>query len=332
MFSTGTAATTCTPACGSSITCWSLTARHGGFDLTIDATGDLDVDAHHTVEDVGIALGEAVSLAVGSKRGINRAGYFVMPMDETLAVAAIDLSGRPFAVVDLAVRAARVGDLPTELVRDFFRGVCRRGARQRARQGAVRPVEPSQDRSGVQGVRASAARRLLEGSAACRACCRPRKGCCKWISRSSTTVPATCTRSRRAFGPSAPTSASSPTRAQLGTPTPWSSRASATSARRAALDDAWRGRIRERVERGAPLLGICVGMQWLFEGSEEAPDTPGFGVLPGRCFRLSGADQGAARRLEHADDRRRRADAPSRRSAVRRVGVLHPHLRRAVRR
>jgi imidazoleglycerol-phosphate dehydratase len=99
-----------------------LFARHGGFDLTIAATGDLDVDAHHTVEDVGIALGEAVLQALGSKRGINRAGYFVMPMDETLAVAAVDLSGRPYTVVNLPVRAAKVGDLPTELVQDFFEG------------------------------------------------------------------------------------------------------------------------------------------------------------------------------------------------------------------
>ena len=99
-----------------------LFARHGGFDLSIAATGDLDVDAHHTVEDVGIALGEAVLRALGAKRGINRAGYFLMPMDETLAVAAIDLSGRPFAVVDIKVRAERVGDLPTELVQDFFEG------------------------------------------------------------------------------------------------------------------------------------------------------------------------------------------------------------------
>ena len=99
-----------------------LVARHGGFDLTIAATGDLDVDAHHTVEDVGITLGEAVRKALGSKRGINRAGYFLMPMDETLAVAALDLSGRPFAVVDVRPRAERVGDLPTELVQDFFEG------------------------------------------------------------------------------------------------------------------------------------------------------------------------------------------------------------------
>jgi len=99
-----------------------LVARHGAFDLVVDAKGDLDVDAHHTVEDVGLALGEAVLQALGTKRGINRAGYFVMPMDETLAVAAIDLSGRPFAVVDLQTKVERVGDLPTELVQDFFEG------------------------------------------------------------------------------------------------------------------------------------------------------------------------------------------------------------------
>ncbi len=99
-----------------------LFARHGAFDLKVKAVGDLDVDQHHTVEDLGIALGEAVSAALGNRRGINRAGYFVMPMDETLAVAAIDLGGRPHAAVDLKVKIERVGDLQTELVHDFFEG------------------------------------------------------------------------------------------------------------------------------------------------------------------------------------------------------------------
>ncbi len=99
-----------------------LFARHGAFDLEIDAKGDLDVDQHHTVEDLGIALGEAVSKALGDRRGINRAGYFVMPMDETLAVVALDLGGRPHAAVDLKVRVQRVGDLQSELVHDFFEG------------------------------------------------------------------------------------------------------------------------------------------------------------------------------------------------------------------
>jgi imidazoleglycerol-phosphate dehydratase len=99
-----------------------LFARHGGFDLEVKASGDLDVDQHHTVEDLGIALGEAVSQALGNRRGINRAGYFVMPMDETLAVAAVDLGGRPHTVVNLKGAARRVGDLQTELVHDFFEG------------------------------------------------------------------------------------------------------------------------------------------------------------------------------------------------------------------
>ena len=102
-----------------------LFARHGAFDLTVDARGDLDVDQHHTVEDLGIALGEAVSTALGDRKGINRAGYFVMPMDETLAVAAIDLGGRAHTAVDLAVSVVRVGDLQTELVHDFFEGFAR---------------------------------------------------------------------------------------------------------------------------------------------------------------------------------------------------------------
>jgi imidazoleglycerol-phosphate dehydratase len=99
-----------------------LVARHGAFDLKVKATGDLDVDQHHTVEDTGIALGEAMAKALGNKRGINRAGYFVMPMDETLAVAAIDLSGRPHSVIDTAVTVPLVGDLQAELVHDFFEG------------------------------------------------------------------------------------------------------------------------------------------------------------------------------------------------------------------
>ena len=99
-----------------------LVARHGAFDMDLTARGDLDVDQHHTVEDVGIALGEAVQKALGTKRGILRAGYFLMPMEETLAAAAIDLGGRPFCVVNAKFSSRRVGDFQTELVEDFFQG------------------------------------------------------------------------------------------------------------------------------------------------------------------------------------------------------------------
>jgi len=105
-----------------------LFTRHGAFDLNLTCNGDLDVDQHHTVEDVGIALGEAFDRALGEKRGILRAGYFLMPMDETLAIAAVDLSGRAAFAVDTKVRTRLVGDLQTELVTDFFEGFAR-GAR-----------------------------------------------------------------------------------------------------------------------------------------------------------------------------------------------------------
>jgi imidazoleglycerol-phosphate dehydratase len=105
-----------------------LFTRHGAFDLELHCKGDLDVDQHHTVEDVGIALGEAFNKALGDKKGILRAGYFVMPMDETLAVAAIDLSGRVACVVKTKVKTPLVGNLQSELVEDFFEGFAR-GAR-----------------------------------------------------------------------------------------------------------------------------------------------------------------------------------------------------------
>jgi imidazoleglycerol-phosphate dehydratase len=105
-----------------------LLSRHGGFDLKLKARGDLDVDQHHTVEDVGIALGEAFDRALGNRRGILRAGYFLMPMDETLGVAAVDFGGRAVAVISTKVKVTRVGDLQVELVPDFFEGFAR-GAR-----------------------------------------------------------------------------------------------------------------------------------------------------------------------------------------------------------
>ena len=105
-----------------------LFTRHGAFNLDLQCAGDLDVDQHHTVEDVGIALGEAFDKALGDKRGILRAGYFVMPMDETLAIAAVDMSGRTAYAVDTQVKTRLVGDLQSELVTDFFEGFAR-GAR-----------------------------------------------------------------------------------------------------------------------------------------------------------------------------------------------------------
>jgi len=99
-----------------------LFAKHGAFDLELCARGDLDVDQHHTVEDVGIVLGQLFSKALGDRKGINRAGYFVLPMDETLALVAVDLGGRPALVYQDRVKVRLVGDLQSELVEDFFGG------------------------------------------------------------------------------------------------------------------------------------------------------------------------------------------------------------------
>jgi imidazoleglycerol-phosphate dehydratase len=103
-------------------------ARHGALDLDLSARGDLDVDQHHTVEDVGIAFGECVKQALGSKRGILRAGYFLMPMDDCLAAAALDFSGRAYCVCDFKISAPRVGDFQTELMEDFFRAFAQAAA------------------------------------------------------------------------------------------------------------------------------------------------------------------------------------------------------------
>ena len=99
-----------------------LFTKHGGFDLKLRAKGDLDVDQHHTVEDVGIVLGQLFDRALGDRKGVNRAGYFVLPMDETLAVVALDLGGRPALVYKDRVTVTMVGDLQTELIEDFFGG------------------------------------------------------------------------------------------------------------------------------------------------------------------------------------------------------------------
>ena len=94
--------------------------KHGLFDIKMKAKGDLEVDQHHLVEDCGITLGEAFKKALGNKKGINRAGYFVYPMDEALAVVSVDLSGRPFLQFDVKLKRRFCGDLDTDLLEDFF--------------------------------------------------------------------------------------------------------------------------------------------------------------------------------------------------------------------
>ena len=98
-------------------------ARHGLFDLEVSVKGDVEVDSHHTIEDTGIVLGQAVAEALGDKKGIRRYGYFILPMDETLALGAVDLSGRPFLNFQAEFTVPRLGDMDTEMVREFFYAV-----------------------------------------------------------------------------------------------------------------------------------------------------------------------------------------------------------------
>ena len=95
-------------------------ARHGFFDLKIAANGDLEVDGHHTVEDTGIVLGQAIAAALGTKEGIRRFGHFLLPMDDALVLCAVDLCGRPYLNFDYAFPAEKIGDLDTQLIREFF--------------------------------------------------------------------------------------------------------------------------------------------------------------------------------------------------------------------
>ena len=268
---------------------WRLRSRRSKVD------GDLDVDQHHTVEDLGIALGEAVSKALGNRKGINRAGYFVMPMDETLAVAAIDLGGRPHTVVrpqgvDAAGRRSADRARPR-----FLRGVRDRRARQRARESDVRPLEPPQDRSGVQGVRAGACGSPAPRTSDWRGCCRRPKDCCDARIGGFASDRSHRLRRRQPHLGEESAGGHRGRRVRAGSPDELAHGDRRHRARRRPLRrDA---RARRAVDRrhprrcsadGRPLLGICLGMQWLFEGSEEAPDCPGLGLLPGRCYRLPG--------------------------------------------
>ena len=205
-----------------------------------------------------------------------------MPMDETLAVAAIDLGGRPHTVVDLKVSAARVGDLQTELVHDFFEGFAHRRPGQRSHQGHVRPVEPSQDRSLLQGVRARAARGLREGQAS-RANAAFDQGtavndCAHRLRRREPHLGEEGARGdRRQRRPCRRRRTSCGGRMASSCPVSDTSAPPAPSTRTGSMRSA------DSSSDGRPLLGICLGMQWLFEGSDEAPDCPGLGLLSGRC-------------------------------------------------
>ena len=265
-----------------------LFTRHGAFDLNLTCKGDLDVDQHHTVEDVGIALGEAFDRALGDKRGILRAGYFVMPMDETLAIAAVDLSGRAAFAVDTKVRTRLVGDLQTELVTDFFEGFAR-GARANVH---VKTMYGRSNHHKIEAIFKAFARAL-------RVACSRDKQLGKMLPSTKGLALMRVTVIDYKAGN---LTSVLKTLKHLGAETVVTDGdlSLVESAERIVLPGVGHfaaterldktgltGAIRAAIARGVPFLGICVGMQWLYSGSTEAPEQPGLGQFPESCTRFA---------------------------------------------
>ena len=255
-----------------------LFTRHGGFDLKLSCKGDLDVDQHHTVEDVGIALGEAFDRALGDKKGINRAGYFLMPMDETLGIAAIDLSGRTAVVVDAKVRTRLVGDLQSELVYDFFDGFAR-GARANVH---LKTMYGRSNHHKIEALFKAFARAL-------RVACARDKQLAKMLPSTKGLVMITLVdyhagnlaSVRKAFEylgcEVQVTEDPEVVRGSRHIVVPGVGHFGATlQLEKSGLRQA----VCEALDHEALFLGICVGMQWMFQGSTEADGVPGLSLFP----------------------------------------------------
>ena len=251
-----------------------LVARHGAFDLDLEARGDLDVDQHHTVEDVGIVLGEAVQKALGSKRGILRAGYFLMPMDESLAAAAIDLSGRPHCICHAKIAARRVGDFQTELLEDFFQGFAQSARANVHLRVALRPLLASPSRSHLQSLRPRSTFRRFPRPAPSPSPTQHQRSAMKItiLDYGAGNLPSVeraferlAIQTERATTPESISSAEAIVLPGVGH----------VAALIRALDSFnLREPLCEAVRRGTPFLGICLGLQVLFASSEEAPNSP----------------------------------------------------------
>ena len=151
-----------------------LLARHGRLGLEVEAEGDLETGAHHTTEDVGIVLGQAIDEALGDRAGIRRYGFAAIPMDEALAECAIDISGRPLTVYEADLPDVAIADFDTELAEEFFRAVANNAKMTLHVARPLRRQRPPHDRGGLQGVRPRAARGGLDRPRRERACPRPR--------------------------------------------------------------------------------------------------------------------------------------------------------------
>ena len=264
-----------------------LFARHGGFDLEIEARGDLDVDQHHTVEDLGIVLGQALREALGAKKGINRAGYFLMPMDETLAVAAIDLSGRPYLALNAPVKAEYVGDLQAELLEDFFQGFTTSAAanlhlklaNSRSSHHAVEAL--------VQGFRARVALCLFARHAPEVATSQhQRTAVIALLNYGAGNVGSVLKAIRHLGYPAEVIDQPDQLRAAEKIIFPGQGHFGAMM--KALEERQLLEPLRGQLAGGTPYLGICLGLQALYEASDEAPDARGLGLIPGRVTRFEG--------------------------------------------
>ena len=249
-------------------------ARHGGLDLELRAEGDLDVDQHHTVEDVGIALGEAVKQALGSKRGILRSGYFLMPMDDCLAAAALDFSGRAYCVCNCEIFCAQGRRLPDRAARRFLPRLRPIGRRERAPETHLRPLVASSGRVHLQSIRQSAALRRLARQAPAQ---RPPihqgapvkiaivdygAGNLPSVERALQKLGA---ETERAVRPEQIADAEAVVLPGVGH----------FSAFVAGLHERnLTASLRMAHDAGVPILGICLGLQAMYESSEEAPGDP----------------------------------------------------------
>ena len=268
-----------------------LVARHGAMDLELTARGDLDVDQHHTVEDTGIVLGEAVRKALGSKRGILRAGYFLMPMDETLAAAAIDFSGRPHLVCKWKFSAKHVGGLQTELLEDFFGGFAQAaGANVHLRllygRSSHHQVEAIFKAFAQSAAVCCHARSAIEARAAQHERADMNIALVEYGAGNLPSVERALTRlgveSRRVSTPEALADCDAlilPGVGHFG------------ALMRSLGERSLVKPLRDAVSRGVPLLGICLGLQAMFATSDEAPGDTGLSLFPQNVSALPPTDR-----------------------------------------
>ena len=262
-----------------------LFTKHGGFDLKLTAKGDLDVDQHHTVEDAGIVIGQLFSKALGDRKGINRAGYFVLPMDETLAVVAVDLGGRPALVYKDRVKVRLVGDLQTELVEDFFGGfVHHAGANLHAKvlygrsnHHKIEAIFKCWARAmryacstDAQSERSAA----IHQGALVIAIFDYGAGNLRSVQNTLDEIGATYELVRDAAGLERASKIILPGVGHFG------------QMLRALDEMNVRNAFIDRIRAGVPFLGICLGLQGLFDSSEEAPEQRGLGIFPGAVKRF----------------------------------------------